>query len=211
MKRALHSKWSKAIFILQQLTLKSFEGVFNFTNWCWGVLMLMLPVATIHHILKGQVITIIASLSKSFNTISINCKKCAVKASYWWWNGDSKQWQRCGKLGKIAINCRLGSKRTETHSACLLWVCVCRWGGRLTTSAGRWSGHCTPSWRHRSWQSFVWRDSPLSKWHHLKLSLYYLCFVSLIKMLQYIWNIALLNFLFWVINNKNCGPNIEKE
>ena len=97
-----------------------------------------------------------------------------------------------------------------THSPCPPLVGAGRSVCRRITSVWRWSVHCTPSSRRRSWQSFVWRDSPLSEWHHLKLSLYYLCFVSLIKMLQYSWNIALLNFLFSVINYKNCGSNIEK-
>lgn len=103
------------------------------------------------------------------------------------------------------------SQYLSTHSPCPRPACAGRSACRRTTFVWRWSGHCTPSSRHRSWQSFEWRDSPLSKWHHLKLRLhYYLCFVSLIKMLQYIWNIARLNFLFSVINYKNCGSNIEK-
>ena len=64
--------------------------------------MLMLPVATIHHILKGHhnyrqslkklyyhpqhsvagVLRIKTPISGSIQNLSINCKKCAVKASY---------------------------------------------------------------------------------------------------------------------------------
>ena len=95
-----------------------------------------------------------------------------------------------------------------THSPCPRPVDAGRSVCRQTISVWRWSGHCTPSWRHRSWQSFVWRGSPLSKWHHLQLSLYYLCFYD--KMLQYIWNIAQLNFLFLAINYRNWGAKHRK-